>query len=592
MKYLVTLFESPRTPLLIVLLALLLASPSVITGYFGDDYLHHALLSPDTPFPKPQDGSLFGLFSFANAEPARNQLLRDYSLITWWTYDGLKYAFWRPVTEISHWLDHRLWRAYPAMMHIQNLFWYGLLCLVVFRAYRRFSTAALAATCALAVFALDSTHGFGIGWIANRNSLLAATFGFTALLYYAQWRETSLRRHQVYSLGFLALSLLSAEAGISTTAYLGAYALTLDRRGSWRGLLALAPHALLTVIWWLTYKYLGFGAANADTYYVDPTHSPALFALKLLERVPVLLASQFGLIPAEVYGFAGKSIPIYVVICGLFAAGVLALFWQSVRTHASSRFWLLGSLFALAPISTALPHDRNLLFVGVGASMLVGELFRQWYLARPLATGWARVYSGVIATFLAIHLIASPLLLPLMAYSPRIWSKQMGLDAVYLPDIDHLEQTSIVLLGAPLPASLGMIPIRYAEKLPLPAHLWTLTTLQNPLSITRTSADEVIVESVLGFVGGVEESLRNIESFPFTIGDRVQHSGMTIEVLSIGDTAKPTRIALRFVPDGLQKTVFLQWEKGHYVQVPLSDIGNSATVHWKPQGNVKAGARQ
>ncbi len=582
MNRLVKFLEAPQAARIIVLLALLFTSPALVVGYFGDDYMHHALLSPAKPFPTPDDGSLFGLFSFINGDPVRNQLLRDYSLLSWWSYDALKFTFWRPVTEITHWIDHRLWHNSPALMHVHSLLWYALLCTLVGFLYRRLSSAPLAAGAALLVFALDSTHGFGVGWISNRNSLIAATFGMASLLTYIRWRETDQRSLQLVSLLCLALSLLSAEAGISATAYLGAYALVLDKRGTVRGLLSLWPHVLIAACWWVTYKQLGFGAVNADAYYIDPAHSPALFALKLLERIPVMLASLFGLIPAELYGFAGKPIPAYVVVCAIFVAVVLALMRKVLQLHATARFWLLGSLFALVPVATALPHDRNLLFASIGGAMLIGELFRHWMLAPRAVTLSGRLTTGVIVAFLSLHLLVSPLLLPLMAYSPRIWTSQMQLEAIQLPPLENLTEKSILLLGAPLPAALGMIPMRYAENLPLPARLWTITSRQKPLTLTRVSDNELVIDSADGFVNEVEESLRNTERFPFAAGDQIPHTGMTIEVLSINDKAKPASLKLRFDPDRLASTVILQWQKDHYETLSLPEVGTSLPITWPP----------
>lgn len=600
MNRLVKLLESPRAPLVILLLALLLTASSLWVGYFADDYQHHALLSPDMPFPKSHDGSLFGLFSFIDGDPARNLLLRDYSLLAWWSYDGFKFVFWRPVTEITHWIDHRLWHHYPVFMHVQNLLWYAALCWLVSRLFRRQSSTPLAAGAALLAFALDSSHGFGVGWISSRNAIVAATFGMVSLLTYMQWHDSFVRsasgqgatgkpgrqrKFHVISLITLALSLLSAEAGISTAAYLGAFALVLDKRGALKGVMGLIPHMLVTLAWWATYKHLGFGATNADAYYIDPAHSPLLFIAKLIERLPVMLASQFGLIPAEVYGFAGKPVPVYVTLCALYVAFVLYLMRNTLRQHATSRFWLLGSLFALLPVATALPADRNLLFVSVGGAMLVGELFQEW-IKRPAAINIKqRLSSVVIAAFLSIHMIISPLLLPVMAYSPRIWTQHMQLEATRLPAIDDLEHKTLLLAGAPLPAALGMVVTRYAEELPLPARVWTLSTEQlpktNTLTITRSSESDVTVTADGGFVNGTETALRNPERNPFHVGEKVQFSGMTLEISQLDAQGKPLSIVLHFVQPPTNDTLILQWRKDHYEVLPLpAAVGDTQTLQW------------
>ena len=43
-------------------------------------------------------------------KPWRTQVLMDLGVIPWWTYEGFRYQFWRPLAELSHWLDHALWR--------------------------------------------------------------------------------------------------------------------------------------------------------------------------------------------------------------------------------------------------------------------------------------------------------------------------------------------------------------------------------------------------------------------------------------------------------------------------------------------------
>jgi hypothetical protein len=580
MNSLVRFLQSSRSTSLILLLTLLLLSPALVIGYFGDDYMHHALLSPEKPFPKPDDGSLFGLFSFIDGDPARNQQLRDYSLLSWWSYDALKFTFWRPISEISHWIDHRLWRDHPAIMHLHSILWYGLLCALVGLLYRQLASAPLAAGAALLIYALDSTHGFCVGWLSSRNALLAATFGMGSLLMYVRWHDTGRRLDQGLSLVLLGLSLLSAEAGVGTAAYLGAFALIMDRHGPLKGLMRLAPHAVLTIAWWITYKELGFGAANADAYYIDPNTSPGLFLMKMLERIPVMLGSQYGLIPAEVYGFAGKPVPAYVGLCVLYVAAVFALMRHTLRLHKTSRFWMLGSLFALVPVASALPADRNLLFVSIGGAMLIGEIFAGW-IQTPKAQGFKQqLGSGVIALFLALHMVFSPLLLPLMAYSPRIWTQQMQLEAVHLPDIDTLPQKNLILAGTPLPAALGMVPVRYAEKLPLPGKVWLLTSQQKPLTLTRVSTEEIVISAEQGFVNETEESLRNTQIFPFTVGDKIVHTGMTLEVLSINEMAKPMSLRMVIAPEQVSNTLILKWQNGAYQVLGLPDVGSTITLAW------------
>ena len=180
-------------------------------------------------------------------------------------------------------LDLAAHRRLHVEMLRHNLAWFALLLVVVGAVYRRFSKASWVAALALLLYAIDDARAPTLGWLANRNALIAAVFGVLSFQHYIQWRETSDPRHFVISLVLLVTSLLSGEIGISTACYLGAYALTLDRNGPKKGLIALWPFALTCIIWWALYKLGNFGANNSDLNYIDPVESPLIFLSKLFE---------------------------------------------------------------------------------------------------------------------------------------------------------------------------------------------------------------------------------------------------------------------------------------------------------------------
>lgn len=560
--------------LLLVTLAACL--PALLTGYFGDDYVHHALLSPDLSVPRADDWSLFGLFSWVDGNPARNRILMDFSLIPWWTDENMHYAFWRPLSELTHWIDHQLWHQSPALMHLHNIVWYLALGGMLTFFYRRAGLSPVAVTVALLAFLLDSTHGFTVAWIANRNALIAAFCGVLSLHTFIAWREQDHRASLLMSLFFYSASLLAAEMGISTAAYLGAYALTRDPQGVRRGLTVLLPYVLITVAWWVIYKLGHFGANSSDAYYIDPIESPLLFLGKLVERVPILLFSQWGLLPAEIYGFSPGPIPVYVVIASVFVAGVTMLLLPLLRHHAHARFWGLGMLFSLAPIASALPHDRNLLMVGIGASALLGMLFEQLR-DRAVASRWHR---RSVKGLLGVHLLIAPLLLPLTAYSPKVWSNLMGLDrAAQLPVASHLEE-NILLVGLPLPAALGMIPKRFADQLPLPGKLWMLTSEPLDIHLQRTGENSLIVRAPAGMINGIEEIMRNLHKRPLTLGQSIEHTGMTLTVSELNENGHPTALTLNFAPLTLDRTRLLQWKQAHYEEIPIPGVGGELQLSW------------
>ena len=549
------------SPLSIITLAFALCLPALFAGYFGDDYMHHALLQESTPIQKPHDLSLFGLFSFVNGDVTRTHKLMDLGLLPWWTNPDLKYAFWRPISEITHWLDHRLWPSSPELMHAQNILWYLLLVYLVhvlFKTSLPNTSSALSAgipILAMLIYGLDSSHGFTVSWIANRNSLIAVTFGVSSLIFYIRWHNKAHHHHYILSLFFLGLSLLSAEFGISTCAYLGAFAIFMDKNGPIKGLIAIIPHASLTGLWWLAYKAGNFGAANADAYYLDPVASPMLFLSTLGERLVALIGSQWGLIPAEVFGFIGPGNQVVgnvaLIVGALFISLTLLLLTPLLKQYAHIRFWFFGMLFAALPVCSAAPHDRVLLFIGLGGSYCAAAIIiAALKHTQELYGNLAPAAKLTAYPFAITHLILAPLLMPLMSYSTKIWSSQLDLTPALLAGIntgeEGIENKQIILFNVPIGSALAITTTRVVRNLPLPDKLWVISTTNTDTTVTRISDKQLLASKPSGFITGPEQATRNLQSKPVTVGDKVSLNGVTIEIVTVSSLGHPTEILLTF----------------------------------------------
>ena len=262
-------------PLAVAVVAVALVLPSLSAGLLVDDY-HHRLLFTGSDSPARLLDSPMDLFAFFDGDPERLQQLKDLGMIPWWTGNGVKAAFWRPLSSLTHWLDYLLWPDTPALMHAQSILWYGLLVLVLARFYRRVAPTAACAAIAALLFAFDDAHGTPVGFLANRNALIAATFGVLALTAHNRYRQNDSRPALVWAILLLAASLLSAEAGIATMAYLISYALFIDR-GPWkRRFHSMLPYIALVVLWRLLWNGLGYGIENIGLY-VDPLGEPGRY---------------------------------------------------------------------------------------------------------------------------------------------------------------------------------------------------------------------------------------------------------------------------------------------------------------------------
>lgn len=555
-----------------------LCLPSLWAGMMGDDYMHYAIFEADSlPIEKPDDLSLFGLFSFINGDPVRNRQAMDLGVIPWWTYSGMKYAFWRPIAEVTHWIDYQLWPRMPSMMHLHNLLWYLAICFLLLKLYRRTLPTAPLALIALALYGLDATHGFAISWIANRNGLIAAFFGMAAFLTYIRWREDQDSHWQGLSLLLLLAALLSAEIGISTFGYLAAYAWCCDPKGRAKGILALLPHVGVIIVWYAVYKLAGFGAANADAYYVDPAAQPLTFIEQFGQRLVVLLASQWGMIPAELYGYGATKTSHYVIGCLAYLLLILPTVWFLTHKHAYTQMWLLGMLFSLVPATTALPQDRVLIFAGIGASAALAHflsiVFSQ-FRHMDLKAKW--FFKSIGSILVLFHLILSPLLLPVATYSTRlIWPAMISQEPSRFPDIKDIQNKRLIITGAPLASALAIAPFRFYRGEPMPRNIWILSTVNETINFRRLS--DTMIEATLrnGFIQGPEKAVRDFTRFPFSKGESVKLSGMTITISELNASGMPQKLILEFDKSAaLEDAIFLKWndQSNSYDQIDITAV--------------------
>ena len=157
-----------------------------------DDYFHRAVLLERSRFrdllgPPPE------MFRFFRGDPERTGRLIDLGLFPWWTYPGLKAEFLQALTVLTHRLDYALWPDSPALMHAHSLFWLGLAVAATAGFYRRMLGATWVAGVAALLFAVDDARGATVGFIANRNVLVAATFGVSALIAHDRGRRDGSR---------------------------------------------------------------------------------------------------------------------------------------------------------------------------------------------------------------------------------------------------------------------------------------------------------------------------------------------------------------------------------------------------------------
>lgn len=416
--------------IILVATAVVATLPALSTGLLNDDLSQWPVLaSADAVNPRLSElgigsdnsGQLGAVISeqFAPMDNKRNlKEIREYGAVPWWTYEGLWVRFWRPVASFTHWLDYRIFGESPVAMHAHNILWLGAVVFLVTVMYRRLNGPAWMAGLAGLLFVLDDFTYFPAMWIANRNIFLSLFFGILCVLWHHRWRQSGWRGDGLVSVIFLSGSLLSAEAGIATCAYLFAYAATLEDSDLRERARSLIPAILLVITWRVIYNMLGHGASGGS-FYLDPSREPLRYAWAMIVRGPILIMREWSRISADTFSCVPVSTqmilwPIVVLLLVL----IMYLIWPLLKANRHARFWAIGMHLSVLPICATMPMNRNLLWVGIGACGLAGHFLggyvagEEWVSQRRLK----RILTKVL--FVSIIIIHLPFALLVRIASP------------------------------------------------------------------------------------------------------------------------------------------------------------------------------
>lgn len=553
-------------------LAVVLSLPALFVGLQLDDYYQLAVQRggfEGLGLPSPG-----GMFTFLDGVPEHARRYQDLGVLPWWASTDIHLAFWRPVAEATHRLDHTAWPGAPWAMHLHSLLWLAALVVVALAAYRRVAGDGWVAGLAGLLFAVDDAHGLPIGWLANRNALMATTFGLLALLAHDRWRRDGWKPGSVLGPLALGVGLLSGEAALGATAYLGAYALCLDRGRLLVRLAALLPSAALVVAWRLAYDALGYGA-HGSRQYVDPGSHPLQFLGVLAYRAPVLLASQLGPIPADVDMMLTPSAQVFFVTGAVLFLAVLAVaMGRLLRDDPVARFFAVGLVLAAVPVSGTFPNDRLLVFTGFGAFGLVAKFLAASLEAPALGTG-RKLAAGLLAV---THLGLAPLLLPARVYQPVVLTKMLSC-VTQAPAEPAFSRQTLVLVASHEFCSVYLPLQRTLEGRPAPAQVRLLSTAMAPLAVRRLDAQAVVVRREDGFLSHAMERMFLAPDRAWTVGDKVELPGFTAEVVSLTAEGLAREVAFRF-PVALEDES-LRWftmRGGKFVPFEVPAVGDEVVV--------------
>lgn len=591
----------PRSPWVIVALALLLASPSLTGGFVADDHLQRIVMRDATGIDGLNPRAL-DLFVFADGDPASMQQLMDKGVFPWTTDPELKLAFSRPLSALTHRLDNALWPDTPTAMHVQNLLWFGLLLLVLGWVYRRIHGAGWVAGLALLMYALDDIHGPTFSWIANRQSLISACFGFAALGVHDRWRREGWRPGAWLAPSLTGLALLAGESGLATTGYLFAYACFMEREtlGVRARAVSLTGHAAVAVAWVLAYRALGYGAANSGMY-VDPGAEPLVFGAQLVDFSPVILTSQLAGAWSDIFpALPADTQQWYWWVCVIYLVLLLDALKETLK-RPKARLWATGMLLSVVPLCATVPADRVLIFVGVGAMGMLACFFEAPEGAPGLEPGASAppgfgrrlrrfsVRSWTVGMVVA-HLVLGPLLMPVRARTMHTVGDSLRRSDLSLPlDADVVNKT-VIGVNPPSDPYMAYVPLmRASQGTPVFGQLRWLAVGQTAVAVTRVDARTLAVTPEGGYLQQTSEQFVRRKDRRFAIDQVVALKGVTVTVTALTEDGRPAATRWAFeAPLEDDRYVWLRWGDDHLGWTGFEPPAMGATVTLPAIDTVKA----
>ncbi|HTV17385.1 MAG TPA: hypothetical protein VMG12_01900, partial [Polyangiaceae bacterium] len=466
----------------------------------------------------------------------------------------------------------------PVLMHLHSLVWFGLLIFMVGLVYRRLGGTSYGFSLPLLLFTVDDAHAPLVGWVANRNALIALCCALPALVFHDKQRREGFV-HGIW-LGPLALAvgLLAGEVAISVFAYLVAYAMCFDRGRFLARWASIAPYALVVAAWKISCIHLGYGVIGSGLY-VDPLAQPIEFVRAVCERLPVL---GLGLVAVpfadfwELYPVLSPGLRVGVMLLAIVVLGVFGLVLAPLlRRRADLHFWAMGTALSLLPMCATFPHDRSLLGPSIGAMAVIAGLMEHGWAHRDR---WLPLL-GVGALAL-MHLVVAPILAPLRAAGVGQFTQLLWRTDASLPSGPELREQTLILMNPPLDPFAAYLPVyrEVAGKQRPRQQLWLATGVSD-LFVTTLDDHRLALRPDGGFWSSSMQLMLRSPHPGLGRGEEVKLDGASVLVTELTSDGRPLEVVVRFdrtLSD--PSLVWMRWQHLGYAPFVLPAAGQTVVL--------------
>lgn len=571
------------------LLAVLVALPGLQVGFLIDDWAHAAAISGKLPLhPGPLQ-----LYDFGDGDAVRMRAHQDIGY-PWFAVPTLKVRFFRPMSSLLTYVDHRFLGDSPVLPHAVSILCYALVVAAVAALALRALGPGLGALAA-ALYALDDAHAMPALWLANRNALVAAGPVLWGLVAWLRYREDGWQPGRWWALLGFAVGLCGGETALSAMALPLSYELLggPNAGASLRARLqAMLPVFGLVVVYAIVYKALGYGARHSGAY-IDPVQDTWMYLQAAALRIPGLLGVMVANVPIEItVALPGSALwfGVFGVVGALAVVALMPATWQTLDADARRHLrWLVtGSALALVPVAATFPSGRLLTVASVGGALVLACAIGRGVpaiahsLDQPLPR-FSPMQQRIAVALALVHLAAAPLLFFGGGLGLGLAGRTLDSAAVGAGMDLAAGKTAIVPAAPDILGVYGSL-WRMSRGLPAPARWRPLSLALHDTEIRVDDTHTLSLRPLGGALLATEaEQLLRSPAEMFEPGDVLPINGMTATVRAVQAQGYPTEMQFRFdLPLDDPSHVWLQWRGRQLTVLPLPPTGQWMLLKREP----------
>jgi hypothetical protein len=558
------------------------------SSFMADDFMQLGILEGVSPctWLGPMD-----VYTLADGNLAHMRTLKDSGAFQWFWDPEFKAKFFRPLSSVLLIMDHAIFGLNPIGYSIHNLLWFSALIIAAGFLMQR-AVPGRISSLAIIIFSISGIHWYVVYWTAARHIIVAASIGLWSLLAYTKWREQGWKKGRIISISGILLSLLAGEAALGVLAYFFAYELLSTDDALKQKLKNLLPAIILTVVYLIVYKSLGYGAYGGSGY-LNPVSEPLQFLLAFPGRFLALAGSMIVGGHAELWMF--PSIRLYIILIAVLIIILFTILFKKVSSLSGDRtrlypetnenrhtrtaqligsprrgvrWMLLGSVISLIPFSAASPGARCLVVPFVGGAVIISfVLYYWWNSVRKLPCLKLRFLSIFCWLLLFIHFVFAPVQRFVgPGFAKQVFANRLK-SVLEKAEFNHQQPPQkIVLLTVP-DFSIGLHSYYYQKlnREPMPESWWVLSWENCGHRIFRSGTNSFELELINGSIN---------RSF-LKKGTVIELTGMAVTVLKVdkdGVRCIEFRFDCSLDDSSLQ---FLAWIDGRLKAVQMPPIGQS-----------------